>query len=509
MGLSAQHVAELVLELGPLVSGLELVELQPAPPRDLLLIFREPEHGHVRRLRLSADPEFARLHLQLGPTQRHSGSVDPFFTALGTLLVGATLQGLEQVQGDRIVRLAFRRDGRPAATLVLELTGRHANLLVLDGGGRITARLVEPAAESPAARRLALGAGYALPPGVRADGARGPSASETFPAPAPERFPAALAALAPLSARVEAALGDGSEQRFLEGERRELTRRLEQRRNACANRIAGLEERARATAEAERVRMDGELLLAHLSTVPRGAESIELPDAHTDGAPRTIALDPGLNARRNAEKLFARYKKLVRALDKVPEELALARAELERVTAFLARVAEGEPAALAEEAVASGLLAAPQASPEARAKKPEPRLPYLRFVGLRGSEIRVGRSAQDNDTLTFRESNGNDLWLHTDGSPGSHVILRLAGRSEPDPEELLDAAHLALHFSPLRGTRAADVHVARRKEVHKPRKAPAGLVTLSGGKTLRVRVEEARLARLLDARRGTPPPAAR
>jgi hypothetical protein len=48
-----------------------------------------------------------------------------------------------------------------------------------------------------------------------------------------------------------------------------------------------------------------------------------------------------------------------------------------------------------------------------------------------------------------------------------------------------------------------DVHVARQKEVHKPRKAPAGLVTLSGGKVLRLRVEPARLARLLASRRGT------
>lgn len=500
-------MGELVGELAPLFVGLELREVQAAPPRDVLLIFLEAEHGHVRRLRLSADPEFARLHLQLGPARRHEGSVDPFFGGLEELLAGATLQVLEQVQGDRIVRLLFRRDGRPAGGLVLELTGRHATLLALDAGGRIGARLVEPGVGSPAETRLALGAGYALPPGVRAAATPGPSLAESFPSAPPERYTGPLSTLAPLSARVEAALGDGSDQRHLAEERRELTRRLEQRRKASANRITGLEERARATAEAERVRMDGELLLAHLASVPRGAAAIELPDAFTDGAPRRIALDPGLNARRNAEKLFARYKKLVRAQEKVPEELALARAELERVEAYLARVATSLPAQLATEAVAAGLLSPPQTSPAERAKKPEPRLPYLCFVGLRGSEIRVGRSAHDNDTLTFRESNGNDLWLHTDGSPGSHVILRLAGRNEPDPEELLDAAHLAVHFSPRRGTRAADVHVARRKEVHKPRKAPAGLVTLSGGKTLRVRVEEARLARLLDARRtpGSPP----
>ena len=115
----------------------------------------------------------------------------------------------------------------------------------------------------------------------------------------------------------------------------------------------------------------------------------------------------------------------------------------------------------------------------------------------RGAKVVI--TGRDNDTLTFKESRGNDLWLHTADSPGSHVILRVEG-AEPDPEELLDAAHLAVHFSPLRQAGKVDVHVARRKEVHKPRKAPAGLVTLSGGRTLRVRMEPERLKRLLSQR---------
>jgi predicted ribosome quality control (RQC) complex YloA/Tae2 family protein len=339
---------------------------------------------------------------------------------------------------------------------------------------------------------------------VRAAGAAEPDLAATFAAPAAGHFGGELAARAPLSARVELALGSASEERFLAEVRRELARRLEQRRSALRARIAGLEQRGAATAEAERVRMDGELLLAHLAAIPRGAKSVELPDSFSNGSPpRTIELDPGLPARRNAERLFARYKKLVRAQEKVPEEIALAREELARAEEFLARVPRELPDELERAALEARVLTPPQAPPERHAK-PEPRKPYLSFRGCKGSEIRVGRNAHDNDTLTFRESNGNDLWLHTDGSPGSHVVLVLAGRPEPDPEEVLDAAHLAVHFSPLRGTRAADVHVARRKEVHKPRKAPAGLVTLSGGKTLRVRVEDARLARLLDARRGPP-----
>ena len=85
------------------------------------------------------------------------------------------------------------------------------------------------------------------------------------------------------------------------------------------------------------------------------------------------------------------------------------------------------------------------------------------------------------------------MWLHTADSPGSHVVLCLAGAPEPNPEDLLDAATLALHYSPQRGARKADIHIARGKEVHKPRGAKPGLVTLSGGRTLHLAFEAERL----------------
>src|SRR5690606_36553408 len=90
-----------------------------------------------------------------------------------------------------------------------------------------------------------------------------------------------------------------------------------------------------------------------------------------------------------------------------------------------------------------------------------------------------------------------DLWFHTADHPGSHVVLVVEKNAEPDPEEVLDAAHLAVHFSPARNARRASVHVALRKLVHKPKGAKPGLVTLSGGRTIELRMQPERLERLL------------
>jgi predicted ribosome quality control (RQC) complex YloA/Tae2 family protein len=254
-------------------------------------------------------------------------------------------------------------------------------------------------------------------------------------------------------------------------------------------------------------RTEGELLKANLARLARGMKEIEVEDFLAEGAPqRRIALDPRLSPAQNLERAFDRARKLERTALAVEGELALARERVEALAALeqAARDPDGDPLALDAQAVARGLLEPRQeADPRKRPAQPAQRLPYRAFSGASGSEIRVGRSAKDNDELSFRHARGNDVWLHTADAPGSHVVLRLESRGEPDPEELLDAAHLALHFSPLKGATRGRIHVARCKEVHKPRGAKPGLVQLSGGKTWEIRVQPARLERLLGTRRAS------
>lgn len=505
--LSAAHLGELVRELSPLCVGREVREVRGLVPHDLVLYLAE-DAERVRRLRLSADPHGARVHLQIGRLPGSDPAHGPFFRAAAERIRGTRLAALEQVAGDRILRLSFAgRDERSA--LVAELAGRHANLVLLDGDGRILAvlrpapaRAAQPEETKPAAPRLAPGASWRPPPGGDPRRARGAPLAEHLPAP-PEPGAAeggALARLAPLSWRVECALGPAADRRWLEARRRDLVQRLARRLESAQRLLAGLRRKSAAGQEAERLRMDGELLKANLHRLRRGLDALEVQDYFApDTPPRRIELDPRLDGLENAQRLFARYRKHVRALAKLPAELGRAEEAVQLGERFLARAQapELDPEALEREAVEARWLRPRQVvRGDAAGKAPGPRLPYRRFLGARGSEIRVGRSAADNDRLTFREARGNDLWLHTAEAPGSHVVLRLEHR-EPDEEELLDAAHLAVHYSPLRGARRAAVHVARCKEVKKPRRAPPGLVTLSGGRTLELRVEPARLERLL------------
>ncbi len=513
LSLNARQIEELVEELSGLLVGTRLQDVQPLPPRDLLLILEPdppvPDGPAVHRLRLSADGDASRLHLQQDRVRSGRGPVGPFFQRVVDELSGASLEKLQQVRGDRIVLLEFREtpSGERRA-LLAELTGRHANLVLLGRDDAVLDVLVAPPKkqEHP---RLVVGASWQPPPGQGARPADLPGIEAAFPTP--DRVPPAVAAghpqRAPLSWRVELELGSDVAERDRAADRKRLEKRVERKLSRARSLLRGLEKKLTATDSAERVRLDGDLLMANQHAFARGASHVELEDWYTEGSPlRRIALDPKRTPKENAEHHFERYKKLERSRKELPAELARAAERVAQLEALLARALDEEedPRALDDEAVKAGLLDPQQIADPRKRKAPTPRLPYRTFRACKGSEIRVGRAAKDNDALTFKHARGNDLWLHTADSPGSHVILCMGGRRvEPDPEELLDALHLAVHFSPLREAKRAAVHVAKRKLVHKPRGAKPGLVTLSGGRTIEVRMQPGRVDRLVRPERAS------
>lgn len=110
-----------------------------------------------------------------------------------------------------------------------------------------------------------------------------------------------------------------------------------------------------------------------------------------------------------------------------------------------------------------------------------------RFVAPDGTVVLVGRTAYDNDILTFKLASQNDFWFHVAGATGSHVVVRnpLGLRRLPR-ETLRFAAALAAGYSKARRGGQVVVHMTHVREVKKPRGFPAGKVTLSRYESVRV-----------------------
>jgi predicted ribosome quality control (RQC) complex YloA/Tae2 family protein len=110
-----------------------------------------------------------------------------------------------------------------------------------------------------------------------------------------------------------------------------------------------------------------------------------------------------------------------------------------------------------------------------------------RFTSPDGMEVLVGKSARDNDVLTFQLASQRDFWLHVAGASGSHVVIRNPDGVESPPRETLRfAAALAVRHSKAKAAGRSTVHVARVKDVAKERGAPPGQVVLRRFRSVKV-----------------------
>lgn len=253
------------------------------------------------------------------------------------------------------------------------------------------------------------------------------------------------------------------------------------------DRVAALERELARTADAETGRRYGELILAHLHRLGaayRGV-SVEVPDVYQPEGPAIrIPLDPEKTLRENADIYFRRWRKARQARESLPEHL---RAERERRTA-LARQEAAVRAAVRD----SELSAAPAVEPRPPAARKRPAKGsgaagprFRRFRTRSGLDVRVGRSAAENDRLTFGSSRPDDVWLHATDYAGSHVVMAWGQKMDPPLADLREAAAVAAWYSGARREPAVDIRWTRCKYVQKV-KGTAGLVRLMKFKTLRV-----------------------
>ena len=285
--------------------------------------------------------------------------------------------------------------------------------------------------------------------------------------------------------------------------RRELEKRLRARVQRMRRTLAAVDGDAARAAQAKEDRRRAELLVPHQSRIPRGAREARVPDwldLDERGAPREVVLqlDPALSAAQNAARWFRRSQRYEAAAARIAARRSEVAASLARAEEALARAAAAADAG-ALRAIEDESGAIPGGRAPRRAGRAEgPRLPYRTFRSASGARILVGRSARDNDALTLRVARGNDVWLHARGVQGSHVVIPDAGEA-PDARTLADAALLAAHFSRARGEDAAEVSWTRRKHVRKPKGASPGSVIATQERTLRMRLDRARLAALLSS----------
>lgn len=512
--------------------------------QELVLQIRSNRQNH--KLLLSAHPVFGRI--QLTNTSFENPAVpNTFIMVMRKYLQGATIESIEQIDNDRVLEISVSNKNEigdsVTATLVIEIMGKHSNIILMDKtSGNIIEAIKHVGFSQNSYRTILPGSTYVTPPQT---GSRNPftisdgklfeilqtedlsarslqklfqglgrdTATELsqrltsdklktfrafFASPtqahlttksfAPILFADSQKEFPSLSQLLDDFYQDKAERDRVNQQASELIRRVENELEKNRKKLKKQEQELVATENAEEFRQKGELLTTFLHQVPNNQDQVELDNYYTSEK-ITIVLDKALTPNQNAQRYFKKYQKLkeaVKHLTGLIEETKETIQYLESVETALSQANLTEIAEIREELIQTGFIRRRQREKIQKRKKPEK---YLSTDGQ--TVILVGRNNLQNDELTFKMAKKEELWFHAKDIPGSHVVI--TGNLQPSDEVKTDAAELAAYFSKARLSNLVQVDMIEVKKLNKPTGGKPGFVTYTGQKTLRVTPDEAKI----------------
>ena len=512
--------------------------------QELVLQIRSNRQNH--KLLLSVHPVFSRI--QLTRTAFENPAVPTtFIMVMRKYLQGATIENISQIENDRILEISVSNKNEigdnVAATLIIEIMGKHSNIILIDkASGNIIEAIKHVGFSKNSYRTILPGSSYVTPPqtdkrnpftisdeklfeilhtedlsarslqnlfqGLGRDTAAELSqrltsdklkifrafftsstqATLTSKSFTPILFADSKKEFPSLSQLLDAFYQDKAERDRVNQQASELIHRVENELEKNRKKLTKQEQELVATENAEEFRQKGELLTTFLHQVPNNQDQVELDNYYTSEK-ITIVLDKALTPNQNAQRYFKKYQKLkeaVKHLTGLIEETKETIQYLESVETALSQASLTEIAEIREELIQTGFIRRRQREKIQKRKKPEK---YLATDGK--TIILVGRNNLQNDELTFKMAKKEELWFHAKDIPGSHVVI--TGNLQPSDEVKTDAAELAAYFSKARLSNLVQVDMIEVKKLNKPTGGKPGFVTYTGQKTLRVTPNEAKI----------------
>jgi len=220
----------------------------------------------------------------------------------------------------------------------------------------------------------------------------------------------------------------------------------------------------------------GKLLMSNLSLLKKGMKVVRLEET-TEGL-QEIVLDAALTPVQNAERYFEKSKKAKVRRTESAERLTSADQSIRRLENLLDDLeacSTGDDVRDFTKEHETELRSMKLLIDEAAKETP----PFRVFTVPGGYEVWVGKSSANNDLLTMKYAQPNDLWFHVRGASGSHTVLKVPrGSGNPPREAIRAAASIAVYYSKMRKAGNVPVAYCERKYVRKPKGAAAGAVRL-------------------------------
>ena len=284
-------------------------------------------------------------------------------------------------------------------------------------------------------------------------------------------------------------IGKSRRQKSLLQEKESLLHFLRQGAERSERTLQRMEQETEALQRAMQYEFFGKLLMAHLNDIQKGMQEVQVEDVFShDRARVVIRLDQKLTPAQNAEHYFNKSKKARAGIEEKLDHQEEVRERWETLRELLDRVSDLQTqdqlmeftTAYREQLKRLGYKGTTGGTRDSRAE-----VPFRTFTVTGGFQVWVGKSSENNDLLTLKYAKPSDLWFHTRGSSGSHVILRMGtGKGEPGKRAIEEAASIAAFYSKMKTAKHVPVAMTERKYVRKPRGTSAGTVVIEREKLL-------------------------
>lgn len=249
---------------------------------------------------------------------------------------------------------------------------------------------------------------------------------------------------------------------------------------------------------ADKYRIKGELITSYIYMIKEGMDKVVLENFYDNNKEIEIDLRVNLSPSENAQKYFKKYNKLKNAGEEISKQMVINIQEKEYLENTLLSIENCDDARelkeIREELIREGYIK----SYKMPKKDNKPGTDMRKFRSYHGKLIIVGKNNKQNDYLTLRLADNEDLWFHTKDIPGSHVLIKSAGMTVTD-EELIEAATLAAYYSKARMSSNVPVDYTMRKNVKKPSGAKPGMVIYEKNKTIYVTPSDEAKAKIKQA----------
>lgn len=250
--------------------------------------------------------------------------------------------------------------------------------------------------------------------------------------------------------------------------------------NRLTNKYIAMNDELLNNQSKEDLKIFADLLSINIYKIEKGMKKISVENIYNNMIEVEISLDEKKSPRENIEAYYKKYKKLKTADEIIKAELPKIEEEMKYIKQILETIEIitelNELSEIEEELISLGYVRKSKKNKQ----KLEKSKPYV-FETDSGALIYVGKNNLQNENLTLKFANKNDIFFHAQDVPGSHVILRGTNLTEDDYKI---AGFLAGYYSYFKNEGYANVDYTEKKHIRKAKGTGLGMVYYDNYKTI-------------------------